>query len=283
MNLKKTFILPLIIALAIFSPSFAGETLDSKIFHKTIVKIGNNVIIPENTVIDSAITIGGSIGIAGEVINNAIAIGGSVVLGPKARVLGNVVSIGGNIKKSPEAKIAGITKEVNMLPANINSFNGSMLYASSLIQIFANLLAFLGILALGIAVGVLFPKRVGWTAAAIERDALKAFLWGILWIILFVPITFFLLISIVGIPLIIIQVGIYGIALILGCLAIAQIIGKQLLASMKRYNQPMVSEIVWGIVILTLIGLVPVIGLIVDSIIGAIAIGASWISKLGEY
>ncbi|MFA5104523.1 MAG: hypothetical protein WC527_05045 [Candidatus Margulisiibacteriota bacterium] len=287
MNLKKLFMSALVLSALLAVQSFAAPALPGNynICLSEVVKIGENVMVPENTLVKSAVSIGGSVGVAGEIAEDAVAIGGSVVLGPTARVHGNVVSIGGKIKKAPEAKVTGQMKEV-LMPQILSSATdlSSKVAPSALIlaQLFASLLTFLGILAIGMAAGFLFPKRVGWIAVSIEKAPLKAFLWGLLWVVLILPITLLLVVSIIGIPLVILQFVVYGIALALGYIAASQVLGKKLLASLRRYNQPMVTEIIWGIILLTLIGLVPVIGCLVNAVVGTMAIGASWMSRLGE-
>jgi len=101
-------------------------------------------------------------------------------------------------------------------------------------------------------------------------------------LILILPISFLLFVSIIGIPLILAQVIVYGIAVALGYVSTTQVIGKKLLMAFRRYNQPMVTEIIWGIILLTLISLVPVLGALVSMIVMTIGIGASWMSRFGE-
>ena len=287
MNLRKLFMSALVLSALFTAQAFAAHELPENynISLSEVVSIGENVIVPENTLVKSAVSIGGCVGVIGEIAEDAVAIGGSVVLGPTARVHGNVVSIGGKIKKDPEAIVAGQMKEVPMPQIFCSATDiGSKVAPSVLIlaQLFASLLTFLGILTIGMAVGFLFPKRVGWTAVSIEKAPLKTFLWGLLWIVLVIPIAFLLLVSIIGIPLVILQFVVYGVALALGYIAASQVLGKKMLASLRRYNQPMVTEIIWGIIVLTLIGLVPVIGCLINAVVGIMAIGASWMSRLGE-
>ncbi len=287
MNLKKLFMTLLAVS-ALFTVQAATTAEipgNYDISLAEIVKVGENVMVPENTLVRTAVAIGASVGVAGEIAEDAVAIGGSVVLGPTARVHGNVVSIGGNIKKDPEAKVAGQMKEVPMPQMFCSATDiGTKVAPSAILaaQLFASLLTFLGILAIGIAAGFLFPKRVGWVAVSIENAPLKAFLWGLLWIALALPIALLLVVSIIGIPLVILEFVVYGVALVLGYIAVSQVLGKKLLASLRRYNQPMVTEIIWGIVLLTVIGLIPVIGALVNLVVGTMAIGASWMSRLGE-
>jgi hypothetical protein len=146
---------------------------------------------------------------------------------------------------------------------------------------FASLLAFVGILCIGVFAGLYFPKRIGWTSVALERHPWKSFWWGVLLTILAGPIAFLLCLSIIGIPLIIVQIVLYGLAIVLGYVSFIQMLGKKFLSIFRKANQPMVSEIIWGTVILALIGLIPAIGALISCIICTMGLGASWMSKLG--
>lgn len=288
MNLKKLFIAAISLSFLFAAPLFAATAdieQSGTIEFPDIVKVGENLSVTKDMSVNNAVAIGGTVGVAGEVLNDVVAVGGSVVLKPTARVHGNVVSVGGIIRRDPDAKVAGTIKEVAM-PQSLCSVAAisSKIGPNALIiaQLFASLLTFLGLLALGIAAGFLFPKRVGWISVAAEKNPLKAFMWGLLWIVLTLPIAILLAVSVIGIPLIILEFVVYGVALVLGYIAISQVLGKKLLASLRRFNQPMVTEIIWGIILLTLIGLVPVVGPLVNMIVGTMAIGAGWMSRLGE-
>lgn len=292
MNPKRIFfyLVCIFIALILIAPLASAQKTKkmSKIdpvLTPDIVKVGTNLDVPKNSAVKSAVSIGGNVNVAGNVIRDAVAIGGSVILKPSAKVMGNAVSVGGIVKKMPGAIVTGEIKEVSM-PKYVSAITvlGAKVGPSLalLASVFLGLLYFLGILAVGVAAGLVFPKRVGWTAVSIDQHPVKAFLWGLLWIVLILPIAFLLFVSIIGIPLIIAEVMVYGIALVLGYVAATQVIGKKLLTAFKRYNMPMVTEIIWGIVILTLIGIVPVIGPLVHAIICTMALGASWMSRFGE-
>ena len=286
MNLKRV-LAPLIFALTIFSllpfTSFAAgiESLNAP----EIVKIGSNAALPKGNLAESVVAIGGSVAIAGEVINDVIAVGGSVILKPSARVHGNAVSVGGVVKREPGSKVAGNTTEVNM-PQNLGMMMNTgaqmgpqvMFFATAL----ASLLAFLGVLALGVIVCVLFPKRVGWTSVAIERHPWQTLGWGLLWWVLLLPMTLLMVVSVIGIPIVVILWLVYGLAVVLGYISITQLIGKKLLSAFKRYNQPIVTEVIWGVVLMALINLIPVLGQLITCIVCTMGLGAAWMSRLGE-
>jgi hypothetical protein len=293
MNLRKFIVVLVLCAIAVSSPSLAQKTNETAkdIIAKTlasapdIVKVGADVTVISGTNVNSAVAIGGNADIAGNIAKDVVAVGGSITLRSTARVNGNTVAIGGIIKKEPGARIAGEIKEVSM-PHNLTALTvfGSKLAPSFLLvaTVFAGLLTFLGILAIAITASILFPKKVGWTSAAIEHFPVKSFLWGVLWFILALPIALLLVISIIGIPLVVAQFVIYGVAEVLGYVAVSQILGKKLLMSFRKYNQPMVSEVVWGVVLVTLLSMVPFVGALVAIIVFPMGLGAVWMSRFGN-
>ncbi len=295
MNLKRIAACLLLVfsvsGIASASPDFLQNNAHKsilearKIYFSDLIKVGENIEVSKSTKVKSAVTFNGDILVKGEVIEDVVALFGSVRLGQTARVHGNVVAIGGTVHSIDGARVAGEIKEVPMpnslivLTAYTSKIGPTVLYIASL---FASLMAFLGVLAIGAAVGLLFPRRVGWTASAIENNPVRVFLWGLLWAVLALPISFVLVVSIIGIPLLIGQYLVYGIAIVLGYISFTQILGKKLLASFKRYNQPIVTEIIWGIAMLALIGLVPVLGAVINIFICVMALGAAWVSRFGE-
>ena len=286
MNLKRVCT-PLVFALTLLFllplPSFAAAT--DALNAPQIVKIGSNTLLSKGALAESVIAIGGSTTIAGEVINDVVSVGGSVILKPTARVHGNAVSIGGVVKREPGSKVAGNTTEVNM-PQNLGMMVNTgaqmgpqvMFFATAL----ASLLAFLGVLALGVIVSALFPKRIGWTSVAIERHAWQSLGWGLVWWVLLLPVTLLMIVSVIGIPIVLILWLLYGLAVVLGYISITQLIGKKILVAFKRYNQPIVTEVIWGVVLMALINLIPILGQLITAVICTMGLGAAWMSRLGE-
>ena len=81
------------------------------------VAIGGSVHVDEGAEVqDGATAIGGSAHIDGKVGGDVAAIGSGVVLGPHAVVEGGVTSVGGRIHRSPGAVVEGPTTEVPFLP-----------------------------------------------------------------------------------------------------------------------------------------------------------------------
>jgi type III secretory pathway component EscU len=90
-----------------------------------------------------------------------------------------------------------------------------------------------------------------------------------------------LLVTVVGIPLILVQIILISLAFFLGTISVAQIIGKRILKAAKRANQPMLFEAVVGLAILFLAELVPILGWVVKAVVLMIGFGGAISSKLG--
>jgi hypothetical protein len=82
------------------------------------VKIGGKVLVREDERVGKAVAIFGQVEVNGIVSEEVVAIGGDVVLGPKAMVRGDVVSIGGRVRAAQGAYIGGTTGQVNMSPSD---------------------------------------------------------------------------------------------------------------------------------------------------------------------
>lgn len=84
-----------------------GETSDD------VVVIGGTIDI-EGEVHGDAVAVGGSVSVDGKVTGDVVAVGGGVELGPNADVHGKVTSVGGHVERDPAARVGGGTSEVAM-------------------------------------------------------------------------------------------------------------------------------------------------------------------------
>ena len=85
------------------------------------------------------------------------------------------------------------------------------------------------------------------------------FLYGLLGIILVVPLAIMLAISIIGIALIPLEILAVFLAALIGYLAVAIIIGRRVLRALKKDNPAIILSAILGILILWFIGLIPII------------------------
>jgi hypothetical protein len=86
------------------------------------VRIFGDITINENEEVGGeVVAVIGSVQVNGEVGREVVAVLGSVELGPKAVVHGDVVSVGGRIRRSPGAQIRGGVTEVSLGGLRVNA------------------------------------------------------------------------------------------------------------------------------------------------------------------
>lgn len=250
-----------------------------------ILRIGSDVTIEAGQKVRNVVVISGQITVSGEVENNVVAVGGSVVLTKTAVVGGNILSLGGIIVSARDAQVTGVMTEINS--ANLLETLTTALSAEwegwSWIFAIISLSIFLVILILALLIVALLPKPVRIVAEAIGENTFKVTLCGLLGLVLIVPLALLLTISVVGIALIPLEVIVVVSSVLLGFIAVGQIIGKKVLALLKRRNPSLLRETFWGLIILWLIGWLPYIGWMVKAVAIVIGLGAALITRFGTY
>ena len=181
------------------------------------VRFGGSVTVTENeSVAGDVVVVGGSADIDGEVTGDVVVVGGSLRLGPHADVLKDAVIVGGSLDRDPAARVGGRVQEVGVGALNFDGWRprrgfprdwwSSGLFGSTF-SLVATLIR-VGVLGLLAALVVVFARdyvdRVGARAAA---EPLKAGAIGFLAQLLFLPLLIvtivLFLITIVGIPLLV--------------------------------------------------------------------------------
>ncbi|OGB88023.1 hypothetical protein A3H38_05885 [candidate division WOR-1 bacterium RIFCSPLOWO2_02_FULL_46_20] len=266
--LRKVFVLLLIGTVVCFGSVALAD-------QQALVKVGKNIEVPVGIEVKSAVSVGGSVTVYGKVLEDVVAVGGSVYLKDGALVDGNVVSVGGNIEKGPGAMVKGDVTEI-ALPGGLamGAFVGKGMIVFSI-------LSFVGFLVLVIILVALFPTQLGNISGIIQKEPGKNFGIGLLALLLFVPIAILLAISIVGIVLIPVWGIVFVSAGLIGYLAAANFIGKKVLLAFKQKKMTLMIETLLGVVILSLIGLVPFVGFIVKAVAGCVGLGGVTLTRFG--
>jgi len=241
---------------------------------RSIVKIGSDVRIEKDERVDDAVAIGGSVYVEGIVDGDAVAVGGTVHLGEEAIIHGDAVTVGGTIEEAEGSIVYGTTVDVGSIDfANI--FEGKHFFDGHRgIPKVLTIIPIIGLLALVLLLSALIPTELGTVASNVKNEPVMMFLWGLLGIILIVPLAVMLAISIVGIVLIPIEILAIFLAMLIGFVAVAIIIGKKLLRTLKNDNPSIILSASLGVLILWLVGLIPIFGGFVKAIAGIMGFGA---------
>jgi hypothetical protein len=215
------------------------------------VRIGGNVDVDEGETVDGdVVAVGGSVRVDGDVHGDVVSVGGGVTLGPRASVDKDVVVVGGRLQRDPAARVGGKAQEIGLGGINLGNwtwrrnpvgFWWTSMLGSAVALIGA--MARIAILCLLAALVVLFARDYMYRAGSIaSRESLKAGAVGLLAQILFIPVLVItcvvLVITIIGIPLLLLlPFVILGIAVVavIGFSGVANRVG--LLAS-QRFGWP---------------------------------------------
>lgn len=281
--MKKLFVLVLSAFILVSMVSISHARVLVK--DSSVVKVNEDINMGRDLILKDLVAINGNINIKGDVGGDVVAVLGNVRLFPTAKVAGDVTSIGGSVSRDEGAVIKGRIVEVAIgkegkkmveayAPLVATAGMGGFLVLKTLM--------FLGFIGLSMIVVSFMTKRIGAISSKIEKEWLKTFLWGLLGYILICPLAILLAITIVGIPLIVVEAVLVSIAMTMGFIAVSQLIGKRFTKAIRQPNQPMIVEVVWGLVILFLVDLIPVFGPLVKCVVLTFGFGSAIKTKLGS-
>ncbi|MBN3033492.1 MAG: hypothetical protein JW873_05290 [Candidatus Saganbacteria bacterium] len=246
----------------------------------SIVKIGENITVPQGADVKSVVAVGGSVTVLGEVKEDVVAVGGSVYLKDTALVAGDAVSIGGKVVREPGAVARGEVIEVSSVdvgPLVVYFTKGGIVKGVGIFY----LLTLLGFIIMAVILVAMFTPQLGRISGLLEGNLLRNFLVGLVIALLFLPVIFVLVVSIVGIVLIPVWMIAVAAACLFGYIAACHVLGKKTLHACRLTNQSMMTETVAGIVLLSIVGLVPVGGFLVKMIAALCGLGGVYETRFG--
>jgi hypothetical protein len=248
------------------------------------VVFGRSLTIDAGETVDKAVAIGGSVTVAGHVRRDAVAIGGSVTLLPGAHVEGDAVAIGGAVSVPEGATLEGDNVGLGgPVPATVGSMTRWMAGGPHMLPAFrfgARLVRAFLLFVIAILIAAAFPgvlRRV--QAYLLGRPGLSA-LGGAAILLGFVPLCVLLAVSVIGIPLIPVAVMLLVALMLFGFAVSAAWLGERIPAGGEQKSA--VRAVAWGGAVLALVGLVPWIGTAVLVVVAAVAAGATLLSRFGR-
>lgn len=240
----------------------SGETTGDVICHYCSIRV-------RGTVVGDAIAIGGSIEIIGRVTGDAVAVGGRVRLGPGTVVGGDAVSVGGPFDRAPGATVGGdaASSPWYFMPGQREVYLRGVLLSVVLNFGFV-LLAFL----------VARAPRVEATARALTQFPVWVGLTGLA--VLGVATGLYVLAARLRTAAAPVAVLVSGLLLIAGALGYAGLC-RWLGGRLVRGDRPLKASLV-GTAVLTLLQLVPILGVFIFLLLCLLTPGAGALSGLGQ-
>jgi len=127
----------------------------------------------------------------------------------------------------------------------------------------------------------LFPKQVKATGDAVSEKTGPVLGWGILATLLAVPLMILLAITIIGIPLILVEIIVLAAAALLGYAGIADLVGRRIVKTASSSTSGSIGTIALGALIIGLIAMIPILGSIASLAVFIIALGAALATRFG--
>jgi hypothetical protein len=255
-----------------------GEAQDN------IISFGGHVTV-EGEVRKSIFVLGGSITLSGEVGDSVVGIGTAVVLKSSAVVRGDVASLGGTLQKEPGCTIQGDTiyfkggKDLSRLLSG-----GILTFPLIPILLIIKLIGFFVWLFIALVVAALFPRQLALASSQIRTAFWPVVGTGLAVLILFsgLVIVFALLsIVLIGIPFLLI-LGAFGLLVkIFGQVALFYFFGESLGKSSSRRNPAPLAAVVIGLLVVTLLKFIPILGFLFSFCLSVIGWGVTIRTKFG--
>lgn len=299
MNNKKSLLLIVSLIIFVLLPLAGAQTIGDKIGYRdtiivsagetrdNVVTFGSDVVI-EGTVRKSVLAIGGTITISGEVGDSVVAIGARIVLKSTAVIKRDLVGLGGTIEKESGFRVDGDT--VYFKGSDISAkflkegFKGIFSFSLLPIILIFKLVNIVVWFLLAVVVAALFPLQITYAAAQVRTHFWPTLGTGLVAYVLFVfavIVAAVLCLILIGIP-ILLTLAMAGLAIkIFGKVALFYFFGESLARSFHRQAVSPLGGALLGLLLVSLIGFIPILGFLFSSVISIIGWGAVLRTKFG--
>ena len=250
------------------------------------VRTGGSITVEKGETVGDAVAVFGNVTVKGHVTGDAVAVMGNVRVQPGAVIDGDAVAVGGTVIKDQGAIVRGSTSSIGFSPGGfvLPGIYGHVIpgiYGAWVSRIVTFLAAVLFALVAAVIVA-LFPSRMEMIAmASIQRPGMSA-LYGLLGVLLIVPIAVLLVLTCIGIPLIAVEfVAIFALWLV-GKAGICLVLGRK---SGEAINHPVASGVwaaVIGALLIAFIEIIPFAGTVAVLVLDLIGFGAVLVTRFGS-
>lgn len=127
----------------------------------------------------------------------------------------------------------------------------------------------------------LFPGQSRKAAEAVITKSGPVIGWGFLVALLAIPLMVLLAITIIGIPLIIVEVIVLALAALLGYTGISLLVGEKIVTTASSRTVNPLGAIAIGVLVLGLVAMIPFFGWLVSFAILVLALGAAFTTRFG--
>jgi hypothetical protein len=130
---------------------------------------------------------------------------------------------------------------------------------------------------------LLFPVRVRVALERVELHPGLSAAVGTLAVVAVIPVAILLLLSIIGIPLIVVEVAAIFVGLWIGQAAVAILVGRRLFELVRPHTTPSpLAALILGLVVVSAGEILPAVGVFVAALVGVIGLGAAILAFVRE-
>lgn len=267
-------------------PSFKEEIIISADETQKNVLAFRSRVVVEGKVEESVVVFGGEIVVSGEVGKSVVGFGSRVTIKSTATIKEDLVVMGGTLEKDPGCTIG---QDTVFIPTGekfaSEIFRKGIFFPLGAFWLTLKLISlFFGIL-LTIFVAGVFPRQVYFAAEKIRTDFWPVLGTGFLAMIIYaslIILSSLLIFLIIGIPLLFMFLFAGIILKVFGGTAFSCFFGESFLKALGVKKMP---HIIWiavtGLVIVTFLGLIPVIGLIFSLVVSLTGWGVALRTRFG--
>jgi uncharacterized RDD family membrane protein YckC len=255
-----------------------SNIVDGLVENETVSILGDTTI--NGRVRREVVVVGGTAIINGVVDGKVTVVGGNIEMGPEGVVDGKITVVGGKLNKAPSAVVHGRVEQVGafgIAPAMTGLrawFHQCLMYGRPL-AIGPNLGWVWSIAAVALAfyilVGFLFPGPVRKCVETLEQRPGKSLLAAVAVVVLTPILLIIMTLTVVGVPVAIFALFVFG---IFGRVVMHAWLGSRFTRYLgdSPLNHVALSVLVGGVMI-TLLYLVPVLGLVLWKVLGLLGLG----------
>jgi hypothetical protein len=255
-----------------------------------------NVKLEEGSKVSRDVTLfGGDLDVAGQIDGDVTVWGGNITIRSSAVIRGQVVSVGGKVVREEGADIRG--QEWEGLPFRVPNppkppipphppllrryQDWGSSWWKNVGEVFRSAFGVVVMAILGILVVVFIPQHTDTVAETMAKAPLQSFLTGLAaWIV--VPVVAVLLVITICLsPVAALWLLVAGVALLFGWIAAGLVLGVRILRAVTDKEPNPVAAVALGVLILSLLSLIPCLGLAFSAVVLTWSLGAVGYSFFG--
>ncbi|OGA39975.1 MAG: hypothetical protein A3G24_14005 [Betaproteobacteria bacterium RIFCSPLOWO2_12_FULL_62_13] len=274
-------------------------SVTGRVSGEALIAGGSIAFGPDTEVLGRVWLAGGDIAVAGSLANGLRVYGKNILL--LGEVNGEVRLTGERIEILPSARINGdiiysSNQEIRIVPGawvrgTITRAPGSFEFPHPKFDVpglpALRPLLFLGLLAAGALLLVLFPRFTAASLQTVQAAPLKSLGLGIAILFSLPPVILLLIITIIGVPIALALAAFYAVALLTGYLVTAFFIGEKLARAVRRQIEPTfglrIGSLAAALLLLWLAYTIPYVGGFVILIALIVGLGAMVLQAFSSY